>query len=248
MADRKVISVRPPWSHLIVGAVEGVPIKDIENRNKRTNYRGCLYIHASKTYDHEGHKFIEERMGYKLPDPDWFSCGGIIGRVTILDCVEEHESEWFFGRYGYVLAAPEQLSFEKMRGFPGLFNAPVDRIKLLVPGKTVVVNMRMDAELIRVAREQGREVVYIGRPKGKAPWGFGNPFTSKPGTKAAVVTDNPLSAHRDWLNGYAHQDVMPDVRAWQLAHLDELRGAVLVCFCKPQDCHGDYLKELAEMV
>jgi hypothetical protein len=43
----KVLSVKNPWAYfLIFGSWAG--IKDVENRSKKTNYRGPLLIHASK--------------------------------------------------------------------------------------------------------------------------------------------------------------------------------------------------------
>jgi hypothetical protein len=41
----KVISVRQPWAWCIFHAR---PIKDIENRPRRSHYRGELIIHASQ--------------------------------------------------------------------------------------------------------------------------------------------------------------------------------------------------------
>ena len=40
-----VLSVRQPWAWLLC---EG--LKDVENRNWRTNYRGELFIHAGKSF------------------------------------------------------------------------------------------------------------------------------------------------------------------------------------------------------
>lgn len=243
----KALSTRQPWASPIIGNVPGVPRKDVENRNWKTSYRGRLYIHAAKTFDHQGYDYIQQVMGYKLPPKDWFPTGGVIGRVDLVDCVNYHESEWFAGELAFVLENPEPVDFIPMPGQLNIFNVEIEqrRPNVLMPGETTVMNMHRDAELIKVARQQGR-VVYIGRPKGKAFWGWGNPFTSERGTRAAVVVPNPLTAHRQWLDGTAYQHVMPDVRAWQLAHLHELKGKVLICFCKPHPCHGDRLKELAD--
>ena len=38
-----VLSVRQPWAWLLCEN-----LKDVENRNWKTNYRGTLYIHAGK--------------------------------------------------------------------------------------------------------------------------------------------------------------------------------------------------------
>lgn len=70
--------------------------------------------------------------------------------------------------------------------------------------------------------------VYIGRP---SKWG--NPFQiGKDGTREAVVLKYEL-----WLtkgNG-----------RYLLAHLHELKGKTLACWCAPLSCHGDVLHRLA---
>lgn len=68
--------------------------------------------------------------------------------------------------------------------------------------------------------------VYIGRP---SKWG--NPFViGKHGNREDVI-----ARFRAWIVGQAEL----------MACLHELRGKDLVCFCSPQGCHGDVLKELA---
>ena len=50
-----VLTVKQPWAHLIVhgykSAGGGIEHKLIENRTRRTAYRGELYIHAGKSFD-----------------------------------------------------------------------------------------------------------------------------------------------------------------------------------------------------
>lgn len=67
--------------------------------------------------------------------------------------------------------------------------------------------------------------VYIGRP---SKWG--NQFIiGRDGTREEVI-----EKYRIWLAGQ-----------WDLLDsLDELRGKVLGCHCKPKDCHGDIFVEL----
>lgn len=69
--------------------------------------------------------------------------------------------------------------------------------------------------------------VYIGRG---TVWG--NPFeVGKHGTREEVI-----EMYRVWFSGQ-----------WDLIdRLDELRGKVLGCSCKPKACHGDILVELAD--
>jgi hypothetical protein len=69
--------------------------------------------------------------------------------------------------------------------------------------------------------------VYIGRG---SKWG--NPFIiGKDGDRTAVI-----SKYRDYL----------DKNDSLLNSLSELKDKTLVCFCKPQACHGDVLVEYME--
>lgn len=120
----KLLSVRQPWAWLIVNG-----LKPIENRDRICNYRGELYIHASKTYDKTAElrhilimignvdiytHFIESLVREAL-------AGGIVGKVQMVDCVSESDSPWFSGKYGYVFTDPQVLPFRPIRGYPGLF-------------------------------------------------------------------------------------------------------------------------------
>lgn len=92
--------------------------------------------------------------------------------------------------------------------------------------------------------------VYIGRPKGKEQFHFGNPFTWKAGTKASVVLPEGtdcIEAFREWLEGTDYQDVEPERRQWILDNLHTLKGKTIACWCKPLACHGDVLAELADL-
>jgi hypothetical protein len=87
--------------------------------------------------------------------------------------------------------------------------------------------------------------VYIGRGKGSI---FGNPFTHKQGTQAAVVVGSraeAIQAFRDWLAGVAYQEIEPERRQAILDAITTLKGKVLGCWCAPLACHGDVLAELA---
>jgi hypothetical protein len=47
--------------------------------------------------------------------------GGIIGRAEIVDCVRQHESPWFEGPWGFVLANAQPIDFIPCRGQLGFF-------------------------------------------------------------------------------------------------------------------------------
>lgn len=87
-------------------------------------------------------------------------------------------------------------------------------------GQTVVIN-------IKAERVYG--YVYIGRP-GK----WGNPFfIGEDGTREEVV-----EKYREWINH-------PDQAKLKARIVPELKGRVLGCYCKPAECHGDVLAEIA---
>ncbi len=129
----KAISIRQPWAWAIIRG------KPVENRTYPRHYRGPLLIHASKTFDHEGYRWlllnyarITGRLNREIPkisrakqwgpiDLSAYRVGGIIGKVNMIDCVQSYESPWFFGPYGFVFKNPEPLPFYPCRGRLGLF-------------------------------------------------------------------------------------------------------------------------------
>lgn len=94
----KVLSVRQPYASLLVNG-----IKDVENRSRRTNYLGMVLIHAgAKVHDvvsffKTRHEFTVEEIAMmtqmnEVDENDLFCC--IVGSVDIVDCVQNHPSEW----------------------------------------------------------------------------------------------------------------------------------------------------------
>lgn len=119
----KALSVRQPWPWLMFNAD---PPKDIENRTWPTDYRGPVLIHAGKARD----AAFQRCPGLFVSDLQWdmeqkFNLlemwnaprGGIVGQVTIVDCVWEHPSLWKQnGSWGFVLSEPKLLEFRPCRG------------------------------------------------------------------------------------------------------------------------------------
>jgi len=114
----KAISIQQPWAWLIVQG-----FKDVENRTRKTNFRGEILVHASKhkpTYVQW--KIFKEafRMEWygkiKLPDFEQMYFGGIIGKTEIIDCVSNSNSQWFEGPYGYILSNSKPLPFIPCKG------------------------------------------------------------------------------------------------------------------------------------
>src|SRR4051795_6744327 len=82
----RALSLKQPWAWLVVNGY-----KDIENRSWRTNHRGPLLVHASRSLDlltATVHDEMKQDYGVRLPDE--FEFGGIIGVVDVVDCVRNH--------------------------------------------------------------------------------------------------------------------------------------------------------------
>lgn len=116
----KALSIRQPWAWLIC-----MGIKDIENRDWATSFRGRIYVHAGNRFDTEA--LVDSRLCHWL-DKSLISLedgividqlhrtwrqGAIIGEVDITDCVwiqnlglPATKSPWFDGNFGFVLANP----------------------------------------------------------------------------------------------------------------------------------------------
>ncbi len=121
----KAISIRQPWAWLIVRGH-----KPVENRQWSTRFRGPVLIHAAKgmTYDeYEDAHSHAAHLGIEIPEFDELERGGIVGQATITDCVEDSESPWFFGRYGFILADAKPLPFLPVRGQLGFFEVDGSR-------------------------------------------------------------------------------------------------------------------------
>lgn len=72
-----------------------------------------------------------------------------------------------------------------------------------------------------------KDAVYIGRPSK-----FGNPFViGIDGTRREVI-----AKYKDWI--YDNPELLQQIK-------DELKGKHLSCWCKPKECHGDILLEIA---
>jgi hypothetical protein len=117
LADRveagqiKALSIKQPYPHHIFH--DG---KDVENRDWPTKGRGWFIIHAGVS------KSECAQSQYDLPR------GGIVGMARIVDCVEAMDSEWFFGRYGFVLRDAFPVDLIPCKGQLGFFRPPPDAL------------------------------------------------------------------------------------------------------------------------
>jgi len=118
----KVLSIRQPWAWLIINGY-----KDIENRTWSTSFRGRFLIHASKTYDGASQAFdwilthFPHLRGVIPACKHSYNRGGIVGKATLTDCVTEHNSPWFAGPYGFVIADARHVEFIRLPGRLGFF-------------------------------------------------------------------------------------------------------------------------------
>lgn len=118
-----ILSTRQPWAWLIVNGW-----KNIENREWKTRIRGRFLVHAAKTMtigDYEACKLFvagfAPELAHQLPGRLNLDRGGIVGEAVLLDCVTRHDSEWFTGPFGFVLADAKPLPFRPLKGRLGFF-------------------------------------------------------------------------------------------------------------------------------
>lgn len=116
LADRvvrgeiKALSIKQPYPHHIFH--DG---KDVENRDWPTKGRGWFIIHAGVS---KSELDMDDDRDKALPR------GGVVGMARIVDCVTEMDSQWFFGRYGFVLRDAFALPMVLCRGQLGFFSLP----------------------------------------------------------------------------------------------------------------------------
>lgn len=121
----KALSIRQPWAWLIV-----MGFKPIENRTWATGHRGEILIHASASYSvrecMDAVAFVYDIAGRSitLPMHHLLQRGGFVGTATLTDCVEQSDSRWFVGPYGFVFANPKPTKFLPYKGRLGFFNVP----------------------------------------------------------------------------------------------------------------------------
>ena len=109
----KALTARQPHAELLVSGP-----KDIENRSRKTNLRGRLLIHAGLEADKDALQRFPVLCTY----------GAIVGWVEIIDCVENHQSEWAEkDMWHWVIG--ERKKFAKAipcKGKLGIWNVPED--------------------------------------------------------------------------------------------------------------------------
>lgn len=127
---KKALSIRQPWAWLIVNGH-----KDIENRSWLKRFPPRVLVHAGQALDLPAHRALLAGrhpvngghidpaivQAYRAVVDHQLPCGGFVGAVDITGVQQDHDSPWFVGDYGYILANPEVLPFLPYRGELGFF-------------------------------------------------------------------------------------------------------------------------------
>lgn len=147
----KALSIRQPWAWLIVHG-----FKDIENRTWSTRFRGRVLVHASKgmTQAEYDDAFVTAHYAgmdvEKFPQPVYLDRGGIVGAVTITDCIspEHRKSDWHMGSaFGFQLDAPIPMPLIECKGRLGFFDVPDDvatQIREIAAARADAIKRRFD--------------------------------------------------------------------------------------------------------
>jgi activating signal cointegrator 1 len=95
----KVLSLIQPWATLVA-----TNEKRIETRSWKTNYRGELFIHASKKVDKKFCEQVAGFLGIEFSGSQWYylqqgvgNLGAIIAKCNLVDCVQMKEEGFIPG-------------------------------------------------------------------------------------------------------------------------------------------------------
>lgn len=103
----RALSIKQPYPHHIF--YNG---KDVENRNWATSRRGWIAVHAGIS-----------KTDLDMTDPREAAMprGGIVGMTRIVDCIEQMDSPWFYGKFGFVLRDAFAFPMIPCKGALGFF-------------------------------------------------------------------------------------------------------------------------------
>lgn len=139
----KALSIQQPWPWLIVRPdildreqweklrLDGL-VKDVENRDWHTTFRGPFFLHAGKKFDYDGYEAVLDRIegAFAMPKPGEYQMGGIVGAAHLTDCVPRYDSPlWFVGKFGFVIRNAIPTTFFPCRGQLGFFDVAEFRDK-----------------------------------------------------------------------------------------------------------------------
>jgi hypothetical protein len=131
----KAISIMQPWAWLIVNGHKDIENRDWCSNNPGLKYRGQVLIHTGLRFDEDFSGIGLPEIVRTMPGEDELPRGGIVGVAEIVDCVKDHPSPWFFGRYGFVLRDARPLDFRPCVRALGFFKPNYDRRYVEKPPK-----------------------------------------------------------------------------------------------------------------
>ncbi len=121
----KAISIRQPWADAILFLG-----KDIENRTWKPHFIGKIFVHAGKSYDKSGERFILNQCRDRRDLNSFFirsqnRKGGIVGAVEIIDSYPFYNSplpsKWEMGPICWRLKNPEPMNLRIQNGRLGFW-------------------------------------------------------------------------------------------------------------------------------
>ncbi len=113
----KALSIKQPYPHHIFH--DG---KDVENRDWPTKGRGWFIIHAGVS---KSELDMTDERDAAMPR------GGVVGMARIVDCVTQMKSDWFFGKFGFVLRDAFPIPLIPCRGQLGFFHLDPEILSLV---------------------------------------------------------------------------------------------------------------------
>ena len=131
----KALTIRAPWVYLTLRG-----LKPLENRSRRTNFRGDFLLHAGKTFEGSDNVFgfiqaVLMDMGKTLvdaqltTDPRDYNLGGFIAVATLTDCIEQGDEacklfNFYTGQHGWIIENVRPIEFIPYPGQLGFWNVP----------------------------------------------------------------------------------------------------------------------------
>jgi hypothetical protein len=119
----KALSIKQPWAQLII-----IGAKKVENRSRRTSFRGRFAVHVSLKPAPSEDVDVEAiprdlREAVKRAWEHNASAGRVIGTVELVDCIRDSNSIWAIDNYWHwVLRDPRPYSRSRpAKGHLGLW-------------------------------------------------------------------------------------------------------------------------------
>lgn len=111
-ATDRALSIRQPWAWAVLHAG-----KTVENRSWPTEFRGLIYVHASRLDDLDSIEEFEKicrRLKIPVPNVHTLPQRALVGTVEITSCLHiddvPRSNRWAFGEFCFGLANPQPLA------------------------------------------------------------------------------------------------------------------------------------------